>query len=185
MAKVMRLRGPTGKGESGLKGASLDLLVHLPPNQSLPALLHYAFHLRFWHYTVRTGHGTTDWFQIRKGVCQGCILSPCLFNLYAEYIMRDAGLGETQAKIKIAWRNINNLRYTDDTTLMYPYDLIIWFATSYEHPTYLAVSLMASIAETFAILHFLSYPFMFFSFKSTFIMFNKCWNFNVFNTYNI
>ena len=68
--------------------------------------------------TVRTGHGTTDWFQIGKGVCQGCILSPCLFNLYAEYIMRNAGLGEAQAGIKIARRNINNLRYADDTTLM-------------------------------------------------------------------
>ena len=68
--------------------------------------------------TVRTGHGTTDWFQIRKGVCQGCILSPCLFNLYAEYIMRNAGLEEAQAGIKIAKRNINNLRYADDTTLM-------------------------------------------------------------------
>ena len=68
--------------------------------------------------TVRTGHGTTDWFQIRKGVCQGCILSPCLFNLHAEYIMRNAGLNEAQAGIKIAGRNINNLRYTDDTTLM-------------------------------------------------------------------
>ena len=68
--------------------------------------------------TVRTGHGTTDWFQIGKGVCQGCILSPCLFNLYAEYIMRNAGLEETQAGIKIAGRNINNLRYADDTTLM-------------------------------------------------------------------
>ena len=68
--------------------------------------------------TVRTGHGTTDWFQIRKGVCQGCILSPCLFNLYAEYIMRDAGLEVVQAGIKIAGRNINNLRYADDTTLM-------------------------------------------------------------------
>ena len=68
--------------------------------------------------TVRTGHGTTDWFQIGKGVCQGCILSPCLFNFYAEYIMRDAGLEETQAGIKIARRNINNLRYADDTTLM-------------------------------------------------------------------
>ena len=67
--------------------------------------------------TVRTGHGTTDWFQIGKGVCQGCILSPCLFNLYAEYIMRNTGL-ETQAGIKIARRNINNLRYADDTTLM-------------------------------------------------------------------
>ena len=67
--------------------------------------------------TVRTGHGTTDWFQIGKAVCQGCILSPCLFNFYAEYIMRNAGLEETQAGIKIA-RNINNLRYVDDTTLM-------------------------------------------------------------------
>ena len=68
--------------------------------------------------TVRTGHETTDWFQIRKGVRQGCILSPCLFNLYAEYIMRNAGLDEAQAGIKIAGRNINNLRYADDTTLM-------------------------------------------------------------------
>ena len=68
--------------------------------------------------TVRTGHGTTDWFQIGKGVCQGCILSPCLFNLYAEYIMRNAGLDEAQTGIKIARRNINNLRYADDTTLM-------------------------------------------------------------------
>ena len=68
--------------------------------------------------TVRTGHGTIDWFQIRKGVCQGCILSPYLFNLYAEYIMRNAGLDEAQAGIKIAGRSINNLRYADDTTLM-------------------------------------------------------------------
>ena len=68
--------------------------------------------------TVRTGYGTTDWFQIGKGVRQGCILSPCLFNFYAEYIMRNAGLEEAQAGIKIAWRNINNLRYADDTTLM-------------------------------------------------------------------
>ena len=68
--------------------------------------------------TVRTGHGTTDWFQIGKGVCQGCILSPCLFDLYAEYIIRNAGLDETQAGIKIVGGNINNLRYTDDTTLM-------------------------------------------------------------------
>ena len=66
---------------------------------------------------VRTGHGTTDWFQIWKGVCQGCILSPCLFDLYAEYIMRNARLDEAQAGIKIAGRNINNLRYADDTTL--------------------------------------------------------------------
>ena len=68
--------------------------------------------------TVRTGHGTTDQFQIGKGVLQGCILSPCLFNLYAEYIMRNAGLEEAQVAIKIARRNINNLRYADDTTLM-------------------------------------------------------------------
>ena len=68
--------------------------------------------------TVRTGHGTTDWFQIRKEVRQGCILSPCLFNLYAEYIMRNAGLEEAQAGINIAGGNINNLRYVDDTTLM-------------------------------------------------------------------
>ena len=67
---------------------------------------------------VRTGHGTTDWFQIGKGVCQGCILSPCLFNFYAEYIMRNAGLEKAQAGIKIAGRNINNLRYADDTILM-------------------------------------------------------------------
>ena len=66
--------------------------------------------------TVRTGHGTTDWFQIGKGLQQGCILSPCLFNFYAEYIMRNTGLGETQAGIKITRRNLNNLRYADDTT---------------------------------------------------------------------
>ena len=68
--------------------------------------------------TVRTGHGKTNWFKIGKGLCQGCIFSPCLFNLYAEYIMRNAGLEDTQAGIKIAGRNINNLRYTDGTTLM-------------------------------------------------------------------
>ena len=68
--------------------------------------------------TVRTGHGTADWFQIGKGVCQGCILSPCLFNLYAEYIMRSAGLEEAQAGIKIAGRNVSNFRYADGTTLM-------------------------------------------------------------------
>ena len=67
---------------------------------------------------IRTGHGTTDWFQIGKGVLQGCILLPCLFNLYAEYIMRNAGLDDSQAGIKIARRNNNNLRYADDTTLM-------------------------------------------------------------------
>ena len=68
--------------------------------------------------TVRTGHGTTDWFQIGKGVCQRCILSPCLFNFYAEYIMRNAGLDEAQVGIKISRRNINNLIYADETTLM-------------------------------------------------------------------
>ena len=67
--------------------------------------------------TVRTVHGTTDWFQVGKGVRQGCILAPCFFNLYAEYIMRNAGLDEAQAGIKIAGRNINNFRYADDTTL--------------------------------------------------------------------
>ena len=67
---------------------------------------------------VRTGHGTTDWFQIGRGVCQSCILLPCLFNFYAEYIMRNTGLEEVQAEIKIAGRNINNLRYADDTTFM-------------------------------------------------------------------
>ena len=81
---------------------------YLPPEKSVPGQ----------EATVRTGHGTTDWFQIGKGVCQGCILSPCLFNLYAEYIMRNAGLDEAQAGIKIAGRNINNLRYADDTTLV-------------------------------------------------------------------
>ena len=68
--------------------------------------------------TVRTGHGTIDWFQIGKGVCQGCILSPCLFNLYTEYIMQNARLDKAQAGIKISGRNINNFRYADDTTLM-------------------------------------------------------------------
>ena len=68
--------------------------------------------------TVRAGHGTMDWFQIGKGVCQGCILSPYLFNIHAEYIMINTGLDEGQAGIKIAWRNISNLRYADDTTLM-------------------------------------------------------------------
>ena len=83
---------------------------------------HFTFLLRNLYAcqetTVRTGHGITDWFQIGKGVHQGCILLPCLFNLYAEYIMRNAGLNEAQAGIKIAGRNINNLRYADDTTFM-------------------------------------------------------------------
>ena len=78
------------------------------------------FHLSLYaaqEATVRTGHGTTDWFLIGKGVRQGCILSPCLFNLYAEYIMRNAGVDESQVGIKIAGKNINNLRYANDTTL--------------------------------------------------------------------
>ena len=83
---------------------------------SLYCLCNFHVHLKPL-ITVRTGHGPTDWFQIGKGVHQGCILSPCLFNLYAEYIMRNAGLEEAQAGIKIAGRNINNLRYADDTTL--------------------------------------------------------------------
>ena len=79
---------------------------------------HLTCPLRNLYATVRTGHGTADWFQIGKGVRQGCILSPCLFNFYAEYIMRNAGLEEAQAGTRIARRNINNLRYADDTTPM-------------------------------------------------------------------
>ena len=75
-----------------------------------------AWHAAVHEATVKPGRGTTDWFQIGKGVCQGCILSPCLFNLYAEYTMRNPGLDEAQAGIQIAGRNINNLRYADDTT---------------------------------------------------------------------
>ena len=78
----------------------------------------FFFVIEYQEATIRTGHGTTDWFQIGKGLRQGCILSPCLFNLYAEYIVRNAGLEEAQAGIKIARRNINNLRYADFTTLM-------------------------------------------------------------------
>ena len=82
----------------------------------LTCLLRYLYAAQ--EATVRTGHGTTDWFQIGKGVHQGCVLSPCLFNLYAKYIKRNAGLEEAQAGIKIAGRNINNFRYADDTTLL-------------------------------------------------------------------
>ena len=82
--------------------------LYLPPEKSLSGQ----------EARVRIGHGTTDWFQIGKGVHQGCILSPCLFNFYAEYIMRNAGLEEAQAGLKIPGRNINNLRYADDTTLL-------------------------------------------------------------------
>ena len=92
------------------------ILKEMRISDHLPCLLRnvYAGH----EATVRTGHGTMDWFQTGKGVCQGCLLSPCLFNLYAEYIMRNAGLGEGQTGIKIAGRSINNLRYVKDTTLM-------------------------------------------------------------------
>ena len=83
----------------------------------IPDHLTYLLRNLYAEAIVRTGHGTTDWFQIGKGVCQGCILSPYLFNLYAEYIMRNAELDEAQAGIKIARRNFNNLRYADDTTL--------------------------------------------------------------------
>ena len=82
--------------------------------------------------TVRTGHGTTDWFQTGKGVCQHCILSPCLFNLHAEYIKRNAGLEEAQAGIKIARRNINNLRYADDTILM-DQTMVVYMKWAFEH----------------------------------------------------
>ena len=89
------------------------MMSFLYKSTGIPPLLE-----KFTLLTVRTGHGTTDWFQIGKGVRQGCILSPCLFNFYAECIMRNARLEEAQAGIKIAGRNINNLRYADDTTLM-------------------------------------------------------------------
>ena len=93
-----------------------EILKEMGIADHLPCLLRNLYARQ--EATVRTGHGTTYWFQIRKGVHQGCILSPCLFNLYAEYIMRNAGLDEAQAGIKIAGRSINNLRYADDTTLM-------------------------------------------------------------------
>ena len=95
---------------------TFTLAISCLTTSNLPCLLRNLYASQ--EATVRTGHGTTDWFQIGKGGHQGCILSPCLFNLYVEYIMRSAGLEETQAGIKIARRNINNLRYADDTTLM-------------------------------------------------------------------
>ena len=92
------------------------ILIEMGISEDLTCLLRNLYAVQ--EATVRTGHETTDCFQIGKGVCQSCILSPCLFNFYAEYIMRNAGLEEAQAGIKIAGRNINNLRYADDTTLM-------------------------------------------------------------------
>ena len=101
------------QGHKELNNNSVDLCLSRPPDLRLLRNLYAG-----QEATVRTGHGTTDWFQIGKGVCQGCILSPCLFNLYAEYTIRNAGLEEAQAGIKTGRRNINNLRYADDTTLM-------------------------------------------------------------------
>ena len=103
--------------------AMCQTLIHTISSDHLTCLLRNLYGgqeatVRTGHGTTRTGHGTTDWFQIGKGVHQGCTLSPCLFNLYAEYIMGNSGLDEAQAGIKIAGRNINNLRYADDTTLM-------------------------------------------------------------------
>ena len=107
---------------------ALDCVVHnkwwkILQEMGIPDYLMYVLRNLYasQEASVRTRHGTTDWFQIGKGVCQGCILSPCLFNLYAEYIMWNAGLDEAQAGIKIARRNINNLRCADDTTLMAEY----------------------------------------------------------------
>ena len=110
--------GSSKKQESSRKTSTSALLTMLKPltvwiSQSLLRNLYAG-----QEATVRTGHQTTEWFQIGQGVLQGCILSPCLINLYAEYITRNAGLDEAQAGIKIARRNINNLRYADDTTLM-------------------------------------------------------------------
>ena len=102
------------------KKTSISALLTMPKPLTVWITINCGKFWKRWEYqtTWPAGHGTTDWFQIGKGVCQGCILSPCLFNLYAEYIMRNTGLEEAQAGIKIAGRNINNLRYADDTTLM-------------------------------------------------------------------
>ena len=133
MFKLPTSAGSSKKQESSRKTSISDLLTTPKPltvdhnklwktleEMGLPDPLTCL--LRYLHAgqeaTVRTVHGTTDWFQIGKGVCQNCILSPCLFNLYAKYIMRNAGLDEAQTRIKIAGRNSNNLKYTDDTTLM-------------------------------------------------------------------
>ena len=107
---------PLPEDETRLKYASPSLFNHIMFRIFPTCLLRNLYAGQ--EAIVRTGHGTTDWFQIGKGVPQGCILSPCLFNLYAEYILRNAGLEEAQAGIKVAGRNINNLRYADHTTLM-------------------------------------------------------------------
>ena len=135
-AEEPEIKLPTSTGSSKKQESSRKIptsaLLTMPRPLTAWITTNYGKFLKTWEYltcllrnlyagqkaTVRTGHGTTDWFQIGKGVRQGCILSPCLFNLYAEYIMRNARLEEAQARIKIAGRNINNLRYEDDTTLM-------------------------------------------------------------------
>ena len=137
-AEEVEIKFPTSiwslkKQESSIK-TSISALLTMPKPLTVWITTNCGKFFKWWEYqmtlpasweilggqkaTVRTGHGTIDWFQIGKGVCQGCILSPCLFKLYAEYIMRSAGLDEAQAGIKIAGRNTNNLRYADDTTLM-------------------------------------------------------------------
>ena len=133
MIKLPTSVGSSKKQESSRKTSSSALLIEPKPltvlittnwkilqEMGIPDLLTCLLRNLYTgqEATVRTEHGTTDWFQIGKGVHQGCILSPCLFNLYAEYIMRNTGLEEAQAGIKISRRNINNLRYADDTTLM-------------------------------------------------------------------
>ena len=131
-AEELEIKLPTSTGSSkkqeGSRKTSTSALLTVDHNKLWKILKemgipdHLTYRLRNLYAgqeaTIRTGHGTTDWFQMGKGVCQSCILSPCLFNLYAEYIMRNAGLEEAQAGIKIAGRNINNLRYADDTTLV-------------------------------------------------------------------
>ena len=115
-------RKPTSASLTMLKPMTVWITINWKILQEMGIPDHLTYLLRNLYAgqeaTVRTGHGTTNWFKIGKGVCQGCILSPCLFNFYSEYIMRKAGLEEAQAGIKIARRNINNLRYADDTTLM-------------------------------------------------------------------
>ena len=131
--KLPTSAGSSKKQESSRK-TSISALFIMPKPLTVWIIINCGKFFKRWAYqttylplrnlyagqeaTVRTGHGTTDWFKFAKGACQGCILSPCLFNLYPEHIMQNAGMHESQAGIKIAGRNINNLRYADDTTLM-------------------------------------------------------------------
>ena len=132
--KLSTSAGSSKKQESSRK-TSISALLTMPKSLTVWITKNCGKFWKRWEYQItwpaswetcmqvskqqfRTGHGTTDWFQIGKGVRQGCILSPCLFNLYAEYILRNAGLDEAQARIRITGRNINDLRYADDTTLM-------------------------------------------------------------------